>query len=381
MNEKKIISKLDDVTLNQMYAAGFQALMRLQLYFTGRTHEIMLAFSDNARAAILRKAGRDGVLDATAGYAAQSDMLKLWADAWAEWQAEFQQLRREAVRIAFGVQAVFHQRLIAPLVVTEGQRSVVSGQFIEAVVDDVYDPQLRILLNVAEEYLYGDSLNLSGRIWRIDREARDAINQTILRGVTNGASAWDVARQLEQFLGAGQDCPRWTSTRLYGRTKTEIAGGDPTGLLRGADCNGSGVSYKALRLARTEIQKIHSLATDRLMRQQPWVQSEKINTSPAHGEPDECDDVASGGEKGDGVYPVGTIELPIHPECLCFKTAVLMPQSEFTSQMNDWLKGGTWAEMDQYANDLGVPLDSDFAPATLSLAVWLFSDELTEFLQ
>lgn len=151
--------------------------------------------------------------------------------------------------------------------------------------------------------------------------------------------------------------------------------------LRGADCNGSGVSYKALRLARTEIQKIHSLATDRLMRQQPWVNSEKINTSPAHGEPDECDDVASGGEKGDGVYPVGTIELPIHPECLCFKTAVLMPQSEFTSQMNDWLKGGTWAEMDQYANDLGVPLESDFAPATLSLAVWLFSDELTEFLQ
>ena len=45
--------------------------------------------------------------------------------------------------------------------------------------DGVYDPQLRMLLDVAEQYLYGDSLNLSGRIWRIDRETREGINVVI----------------------------------------------------------------------------------------------------------------------------------------------------------------------------------------------------------
>lgn len=142
------------------------------------------------------------------------------------------------------------------------------------------------------------------------------------------------------------------------------------------------MSYKALRLARTEIQKIHALATDRMMAMQPWVEAEKVNLSAAHPERDECDDVVEGGEKGDGVYPVGTIELPLHPNCLCYKTAVLMDQKQFTNDLRAWMRGERpWAEMDAYAADLGVDLNTSLLPAALTLAVWLFGDSLKDWLK
>jgi hypothetical protein len=373
-----LIERLDEVSLGKIYDASFKAMMRLQMFFMMRTHELILAFGKAAEGEILHAGGKEGMLDGASGFALQSQLLMMWGDTWLDWMVEFQQARREAGRIAFGVQAVIHQRLVSDQWTALSKQKAESGmQISEAVVDGVYNPQLRILMDVAEEYLHGDALNLSGRIWRIDQEARNGINTAILNGIQNGSSAWDIAKQLEQFLGAGQGCPRWTSTRLYGRTKTEIADGDTTGLLNGADCNGSGVSYNALRLARTELQKIHSLATDRMMAQQPWVEAEQVKTSPAHGEQDECDAAAGGGENGDGVYPVGTVELPLHPNCLCYKTAVLMNEKDFSKRMKEWLNGGEWDEIDQYANDLGVPLDTNFMPAALSLAVWLFGEELS----
>ncbi|APU89249.1 MAG: hypothetical protein DYG85_06430 [Chloroflexi bacterium CFX1] len=389
VNRKELIEKLDVIPTTRLQAAAFKATLRLHLWFTGRTHELMLDFTDRARGVILKAGGSDQILDAAKAYGAQSDLLRLWSDTWTQWQAEFQQARREAARIAFGVQAASHMRLVASEVEklkVESYRSDPSTFNMQPVTeskvtDGVYDPQLRILLQVAEDYLYGDGLNLSGRIWQIDREAREQMNLILLNGIASQKSAWDIAQELEALLGAGKDCPRWTSTRLYDRTKTEIAAGDVTGLIRGEDCAGQGVSYNALRLARTEIQKMHALATDRLMAQQPWVEQEKVNLSAAHPETDICDDVVAGGEDGQGIYPKGEIELPLHPNCLCYKTAVLMDREQFVSQMRDWLNGGSWAEMDAYAEELGAPIDADLTPAMINIAVWLFSDELDDWMK
>jgi hypothetical protein len=225
-------------------------------------------------------------------------------------------------------------------------------------------------------------MNLSGRIWKWDRESREGINRVLMDGIANQKSAWDIAKNLEQYLGANEDCPRWTSTRLHGRTKKEIAAGDTGGLLSGNACDGSGVSYNALRLARTEIQKAHTLATDRIMAAQPWVEKEKVHLSAAHPETDICDDVVGGGEKGEGVYDVGTIELPLHPNCLCYKTAVLMDEKDFTSQMNGWLRGTTtWSEMDEYEAAIGGQLSASILPNAVNLAVWMFGEDLEGWLK
>jgi hypothetical protein len=378
-NEKsksaKMIEQLDSIPLTRMYQASFKAVVRLHLYFTGRTHELFSEFSTKAQAMILRKGGRDQVIDGTDGYIIQTELVKLWGDTFTEWSEEFQKVRREAVSIPFGVMAVAHERLVRPVV--SGQLSVVN----ERVEDGVFSPQLGTLLNAAEQYLYGDSLNLSQRIWRIDRDARDGITNVLLNGISTGDSAWNIAQQLEQYLGANQDCPRWTSTRLYGRTKTQIAQGDTTGLVS-SPCDGRGVSYNALRLARTEIQKAHALATDRILLSQPWVEKEQIHLSAAHPETDICDDTVQGGHDGKGIYAVGDIELPLHPNCLCYKTAVLMEEREFTSRLNGWLTGReAWGEMDDYADLIGGDVQKSILPNAVNLAVWLFSDELEKWIK
>ena len=395
MKTNDLIAQLDKVPAGRMMQASQKALIRLHLYFTGRTHELMLEYRDKAQSTILKHGGNDNVLDGASGFGLQSDLLRMWGDTWTQWQSEFQQVRREAGLIALGVAAVEHDRLVRPRTMDDGRLAEDRGrltvpkgdaidgrELTEAITDGgVFAPQLRILLEIAAEYLHGDNMNLSGRIWRLDREARDGINQVLMNGISAGDSAWNIAKRLEEFLGAGQDCPRWTSTRLYGRSKSDIAAGDPTGLLSGDACAGQGVSYNALRLARTEIQKMHALATDRVMAAQPWVEKEQVHLSASHPESDECDDAATGGEDGKGIYEVGTIELPLHPNCLCYKTAVQTPEKDFTSKLNGWLNGQDWPEMDEYAGFIGGDISADIMPAAINLAVWLFSDQLQEWLK
>jgi len=384
INEKtktaKMLDQLEKISLGRIYQASFRAVVRLHLFFTGRTHELFREFSDKAQAVILKQAGKDQVLNGTSGFMVQGELMKLWGDAYQEWSAEFEKVRREAASIPFGVLAVVHERMVMP--VLQERLETGSPEITEGVEDGVFRPQLNTLLNVAGEYLYGDSLNLSQRIWRVDREAREGINALILNGISNGTSAWDLAAQLEGYLGANADCPRWTSTRLYGRTKTQIATGDTTGLLSGKDCDGSGVSYNALRLARTEIQKAHALATDRILASQPWVEQERVHLSAAHPEQDICDEVTGGGEKGEGIYDVGTIELPLHPNCLCYKTAVLMDEGEFTERLRGWMTGSSpWAEMDDYQQMIGGDVNQSILPNAINLAVWLFGDNLEKWIR
>ena len=69
---------------------------------------------------------------------------------------------------------------------------------------------------------------------------------------------------------------------------------------------------------------------------------------------------------------------------LTVKTAVMMPEEEFTSQLRGWVKGSeAWPEMDGYARGLGVPLETDMIkqPVTTGLAVWLFGKALGEWLR
>ena len=371
-----LLDKLDKIPLTRVDNAAFRALMRLQLWFTGETHRIMLDFGKGAMAEIVRRADDDGLLDGGTAFLAQTEINNVWGDAWKLWMDTFERARKEAAQIAFGVQAQYHDRLVLPVVekfITDSD-----GAITESVGGGVYDPQLRILLNVAGEYLYGDNLNLSGRIWRIDRETRNGINAVLLNGVQSGDSAWNIAKQLEQFLGAGQDCPRWAKDRLYGMSASDRTT-SARGLFTGADCSGQGVSHNALRLARTEIQKIHNLANDRMMAQEPWVKEEQIYLSAAHPKKDICDDVVN---KNDGVYPKGEIELPLHPNCLCRKAAVLVSKKEFTDELNGWLNGTQdSATFDAYARDLGVDLSTSLRPESINLAVWLLSNDLDEWME
>lgn len=412
--------QLSDFKNAQLQHAEIAGLARLHLFMTMRTHELMGDFSKRAGGRLIAAAGGDGKLALTEAFRAQQSMHGWWGDVMKEWTQEFQAARNIAAHLPFGWMAEMHQRLISSQVGKLESWKVSSSTFhvssekledwegfsssgkiylekarvneaLPVVGSDawklanaaVFDPQIQVLVDAAANYLYGDGLNLSQRIWQMNNDALNGMNQLILAAVTNGTSAFDLAQQLEMYLGANADCPRWTSTRLYKMTKKDIAGGDLRGLVSGDACDGQGVAYNALRLARTEIQKIHALATDRVLAQSPWVEQEQVNLSKGHPEADICDQVIADGEKGDGIYPVGTIELPLHPNCLCYKTAVLMPEDEFINKLAAWTRGEeAWSEMDAYAELVGGQtsnvgdVDLSKEPSLLMLAVWMFGNEL-----
>ncbi len=371
VTEARRVRSMADIRPGRLPFAQQAALMRLQLWLTGETHQRMLDFGSQAQAILLEYARSDGTLDTAAAYMAQMQIAKAWSDTFAGWSLMVERARREAASIPFGSLAVMHRNYVKPTARRVTEASTNPGS--------VFEPQLGQVVGAAGQRIYGDGLTLSGRIWRMDRETREGINRVLMQGIQDQSSAWDIAKNLEQFLGAGQDCPRWTSTRLYTLTKKDIASGDRRGLKTGEECKGQGVSYNALRLARTEMQFVHHLASDQVLAAQPWVMKEQIVLSPAHPVPDICDDVIAQGEGGQGIYPVGSVQLPLHPNCLCFKISVMQSDEDFTARMRNWMAGGSDTAMDQYAHMIGASttrqvLEIDFLEdfAAQALGVWLW---------
>ncbi len=355
---------LADIPLRLASEAQQAALMRLQLYALGKTHELLRDLANGVRGALLDVAGRDEVLDGMELHLAQRAVEDLWSESYKDWSRLFEALRREAAGIPFGSLAVQHRSYFADVVEESLQEAEAAAGMVGG---GWYYQQLGVLIDAAEQRTYGDGLRLSERLWNLDKRSLDGIMQNIYNAVANGNSAWDLAGDLEQYLGAGADCPRWTWDRLYGLTKQNIADGDRTGLFSGDECAGQGVSYNALRLLRNEIQTIHHAGTDMVLARMPWVEQEEIHLSPSH--PDigcECEDVVISGEDGTGVYSKGTISLPIHVNCLCYKTAVTMDADEFARRARGWMTGGrAWRAMDQYADWLGVPAGQQITAAAL----------------
>jgi hypothetical protein len=376
---------LADIPVDKAEWAQYIALMRMHLFLIGETHRMLIEYGQRARATLLGAAGEDGTLDGAGLLKAQNALVEDWERVFGDWTAMFEALRLEAARLPFGTVAVWHQGWIAyNAPKTERHGSPRSGR--ELVEQEggnpVFDPQLQKVMAAANQRIYQDGLQLSQRIWKLDTDSVNGIKAALYNGVASGDSAWNIAKQLEQYLGAGMDCPRWTSTRLGGLTKTDIASGNPAGLYSGDACASQGVSYYALRLARNEIQAIHNMATDAALGV-PWVVGEQIVLSPSHPPIGcDCEDIVKGGENGDGVYPVGTILLPVHVQCLCLKIAVMMNEAQFVSNLNGWVAGTTpWAAMDAYAETVGVTNRPDIftvavgAAMANSLTTWLWGDE------
>ena len=362
---------VQSIPMNNLYAWQQVALMRLMLFVTGRVHQIVGEFNASARDVILAAAGADGQLTSAGAYQVQVVVLRSWGDTLKRLTGLIQAGQREGASLPFGVQAAYHEKLVVPAFKAPPLR--------EAVVDGVFENQLQMILDAAALSFGPDGLQFSSRIWRMDRDTREGINSTIMQDLADKKSAWQLAKDLESFLGAGKDCPRWTYARLNSVASVDKAKGDLSGLLSndpvtGSGCGGKGVSYNALRLARTEIQRAHHDANDNRMAAMPWIEQERIVLSGSHPEHDICDDVVAGGEDGKGIYPKGTIKLPLHPHCFCDKRAV-QDLEAFGNQLAGWVQTGQgFAAMDQYAASLGADVKKSLLndPVARAFGVWAF---------
>lgn len=366
------MSQLTDIPAALVHVAQQAAAVRLHLWLLAEVHDALAKVGDAAQAVLRPLPGNQPV-----SAAASAQLQTAVSAAWDEFIKTYTNLVafgiQQASSMPFGVLAILHAEWVMP-VVGDAQESLR-----EALNPDVmFQPQLQALIDAAYRRTWGDGLNLSNRIWQLDRYGRDGLYNAINLAIARGDGAWELAQAVEGFLLPGRDCPRWARERLRELTKADIAAGDRTGLYSGDECRGQGVSYNALRLARTEIQAALNTATTEIFRTMPWIEKEQIMLSPEHATLDECDDVVNGGEGGQGIYPVGEIFLPIHPHCLCVKLAVLMKQDQFVEQMRSWLNGGSWPQMDAYALMLGgrQNMGDDLRTTSIgvSLAYWLWSD-------
>lgn len=347
------------------------ALLRLQLRFTGETHRLYRGFGQWLVGVIGLAADRDGTVDGVRLFGSLVEVEQRWRGMHRQWAGMLERAREEAASIPFGALVIYHNHYFRPFAGTDESTRTVEERWIGpqeiGQVIRLWERRRQRALDQAAARIYSDGFNLSGRVWRLENGGVDELRRVLATALAGRTNAAALSRLVEGQLGVGQECPRWTYTRLYRMAPPDRLV-DQTGLLRGDECDSRGLAYKALRMARNEIQIAHHRMTDDILAHSPWVEGEQIRLSAQHPEPDICDDYANGGP-----YEAGEVQLPLHVQCMCFKEAVVMAAAAFRGQVRGWLAGEN-SFLDDYAEWSGVrePMGLDWAmPIAQSLELWL----------
>jgi len=162
-----------------------------------------------------------------------------------------------------------------------------------------------------------DGLQLSDRIFRVDRHGREAVASAIQQAVIQGKSAADAAMD---FLTRGEQIPPELLAKMNKAQASRIAREAGSTLMSG---DGNPMA-NAMRLFRTEINRAHGEAYEAAAFEHPDTIGTKFLLSPNHPRPDICDMHARVNRYGlgPGVYPKGRNPWPAHPNTLSFTVVV-----------------------------------------------------------
>lgn len=179
----------------------------------------------------------------------------------------------------------------------------------------------RTALQFVRNHIGEDGLQLSDRIWRLDRQARDLLNNAVESAVIRGQGAAEAAREL---LQKGQAVTAELADKM-GEANAQTIGKDAGELLTGT---GSPMD-NAMRVMRTEINRAHGTSYADAALIHPDAAGLRYKLSPKHPRPDICDLLSTQNLHGlgPGVYP--TVEdsgWPAHPNILSFLEIVFNDQ-------------------------------------------------------
>lgn len=150
---------------------------------------------------------------------------------------------------------------------------------------------------------------LSPRVYRNADLASRVIDQTVRSGIIQGLSARELAGTVARFIL-------------------------PT--------TPGGISYAAMRLARTELNNAFHERQIAIAQNKPWVEGVRWNLSGSHPKADLCDvyahDDAFG--LGSGVFPPNDVPSKPHPHCLCFMTYELQSPDSFAADLARYIRTG-----------------------------------------
>lgn len=166
-----------------------------------------------------------------------------------------------------------------------------------------------------------DGLGLSDRLWRVNRGAREAVSIAVQGAIARGSSAADAALD---FVRRGVAVPVEVELALQAAGAKEIARTVARDVLVGTAETPRGAFAKSLRVMRTEMVRAYAAGYQRAAAQVDGVIGFKLNYSALHKEPCKCAPFVEQDVNGlgVGVFPVGHVPLPIHPNSRTYATAV-----------------------------------------------------------
>jgi hypothetical protein len=151
---------------------------------------------------------------------------------------------------------------------------------------------------------------LSTAVYRTQKLAQGWVDRKIRTGLLLGKNAKDIAKDVRDLI------------------RPDVRGG---------------VSYAAMRLARTEINNAYHTMTVQRQAEKPWVEEMEWHLSRSHPHRDPCDELV-------GQYPKTKVPAKPHPQCFCYVTAV--PAEE-----DDWIDNFMAGQYDDYLDESKAALD------------------------
>ena len=179
-------------------------------------------------------------------------------------------------------------------------------------------PQMAVQAVLARTY--DDNKTFSDRIWDLRNHSKTVISDTVAKGVAQGKSARNIAKELEPYLTGVLEIQK-------GLSEEEQKGFEI--IWKQMRRKRGDLRYNAMRLARTENNNAYREANILSAQQSKWVEGAKWNLSNSHPKPDICDVYASQDlyGLGRGVYPPNSTPRD-HPNGLCFLTDKLVSQEK-----------------------------------------------------
>lgn len=238
-------------------------------------------------------------------------------------------------------------RIVSNAVVKDTREFLKQCGFRETDIHDAfsYVPK-QIIRNIINGNVYQEGWTLSGAIWGYNKQTQDALNKIISIGTAQGKSAYEIAKDIEQYVNPGAKKPsRIISSWRYEngeRVQDKFRFGK--------------VDYNAQRLARTLISHAYQQSFQHVNKNDPFVTGYRWLTSNFHGRICPiCTERATSDNYGMGAGVFPKDELPLdHPNGMCTFEAVI-PDSltEIARKIGEWYRApiGTFPEIDRYAQD------------------------------
>jgi len=177
------------------------------------------------------------------------------------------------------------------------------------------------VLEWVQTFVDENGLQLSDRLWRVDRLAKTRVIEAIQGAVIEGRSASQAARDL---LLRGRFVPFDLESKAG---RAEIARIQKE--LGDALLTGQGNPwFNAERVMRTEINRAYGEVAVRAAAEHPDVVAVRFLLSPRHPRPDICDMHATANLHGlgPGVYPIDNHPWPAHPNTLSYLEPIFIDE-------------------------------------------------------